>query len=240
MLGQVCAAGYYDGSNATTGLVQCETCPSGTACKDKPGVTLRTLPIFPGFYRPSASLLRSTQPSRRRALVTNSTPIASYSTSIDVRRCPDASVNCSNEPVCEHTTSSCLGGSNSEGDALCRKGLGGVLCRTCINFTDDARVYFSGATESEVAQCKPCRDTLPLTVGVGVPAVLAAIALVVVATKYRFKHWFDDKLSDAPKDRLRHNWNAYNPLTKFKILLSFYMMCAAALPFTPCRPAVIM
>ena len=61
-----CEIGLYN--NASDGGVQCLTCPVGTACNNL-GVTLASLPLKPGYYRPSTS-------------------------SVDVRKCSDAGAGC--------------------------------------------------------------------------------------------------------------------------------------------------
>ena len=63
----VCERGYFDADEGTS--VTCELCASGTSCNTA-GTTLATLPVKRGYYR---RLLSTT----------------------DVRRCPDAAVNCS-------------------------------------------------------------------------------------------------------------------------------------------------
>ena len=218
----VCKPGYYDSSNATGDRINCLLCPSGTAC-DAAGFTLHTLPIAPGHYRPSTRLQLAAQISRGRALLSNgSTPAAWFSPSIDVRRCPDAAVNCSNAPVCPHTTSGCRGGGDS--DALCREGLGGIFCRTCLDRNDGTRVYYTGATDGAVAQCTPCKDTLPLTVGMSALVVVLAFMLWVTGRSHYIRK---RRRSASVRDWTANLWRAvkpFKPLNKCKILLSFYMI----------------
>ena len=212
----VCRDDYYD-SRDDGSPVDCEPCPSGTRC-DMPGNTLRTLPVLPGYYR------------HYRA----------HGASIDIIRCPDASFGCSNEPVCLNTTSGCVGslvsdpssaagpryrrltesqGEQGNSSALCRTGLAGVLCRLCVQ-REGMRVYYAPATDSAVAQCKPCKGLLPIAIGAGVAIVSAVVVLAVVMRRgYR-------RLSDRRKQYLRHGVETIKPFNKLKIVLGFYLMCA--------------
>ena len=122
----------------------CVACPVGTDCADREGVTLSTLPIKRGYYRPA-------------------------DTSDDVRRCPDAGANCSSAALateCEQSSSGCFGGDDPS--AACRPGLEGTFCQLCSNRTaEGGRIYYSRASDTEPAKCKPCGDIVGLTAGIG-------------------------------------------------------------------------
>ena len=86
-------------------LDRCCTCPVGSDCSGG-AITLADLPILPGYFRRSFD-------------------------HIDVRRCPDAAANCrGGKSTCLSTTSACQGGRSH--DAICRPGLTGIFCRSCV------------------------------------------------------------------------------------------------------------
>ena len=101
------------------------------------GATLERLPLRPGYYRQN-----------------NETT--------DVRRCPDgASVNVHNctsdargNAVCE-STSGCQGGAA----ALCAPGLRGTYCQLCEP-REEGRMFYVAASETMVAHCELCGNTL--------------------------------------------------------------------------------
>ena len=106
-------------------LDRCCTCPVGSDCSGG-AITLADLPILPGYFRRSFD-------------------------HIDVRRCPDAAANCrGGKSTCLSTTSACQGGRSH--DAICRPGLTGIFCRSCV----EADEYFSSAERGVNATCKPC------------------------------------------------------------------------------------
>jgi len=124
----VCKEGFYN-SNASEGGVSCVTCPSGTNCGV--GTALESLPVKRGYFRLNVL-------------------------SLDVRRCPDAAVNCDDAPACPESTSGCRGtvnGSwpsgrrlqalpvqaNLHSSAGCHDGLTGVFCRLCTPRDDGKR-----------------------------------------------------------------------------------------------------
>ena len=100
----VCEAGYFNNNSmadhAADSAVDCQPCQVGTSC-NLPGTTLRTLNLTKGYWRPS--------------------PV-----STDVRRCPDAAVNCWDEgrDACDDTHSGCRGGADFE--TQCAAGLRGL------------------------------------------------------------------------------------------------------------------
>ena len=113
-----CLPGYYDAIEGSD--VRCATCPSGSDCAQPPadGISLSTLPIKAGYYRHS-------------------------NRSEDVRRCPDAAVNCGGASTCEESTSGCRG--TIDGVANCYAELHGVFCQLCAPREDAALVYYRAA-----------------------------------------------------------------------------------------------
>ena len=167
----VCRAGYYN-HNASVGSVNCRECVSGTQCS-RPGTVPETLPIKRGYYRLS-------------------------STSLDIRRCPDAGVNCTNAPECAESTSGCRGfvdiraqgpedtlnpsqaagwssNASNENITLCRQGLKGAFCLLCE--ARDVRVFYAAATTRRPARCDPCRETVRDTILIALSLVLALVAI---------------------------------------------------------------
>ena len=151
----VCEAGFY----ALTPS-RCVPCPIGTSCPEELlGITIATLPIKPGFYRPSG-------------------------TSIDVRRCPDAGTVCSEtnaSAVCAGAAlSGCQGGRDPAN--LCRDGLAGVYCTLCVNGTA-GNLYYAKAEGDEPARCEPCRDTAAVTAGAAAGVVVGLVLLLTLLVK---------------------------------------------------------
>ncbi|KAL3921489.1 MAG: hypothetical protein SGPRY_004887 [Prymnesium sp.] len=187
----VCKAGYY---NTTLGNSSCEVCPSGTSC-DAPGSTLATLPVKRGYFRLS-------------------------NTSIVVRRCPDAAVNCVDELECPRTTSGCKGTlllEEATASLGCHSGLKGPYCLKCIRESGQ-RVYYSAATPSHLAQCRECRDAELHLFLVILLALLTACAIVLLAVR------LDRRLSEAHRLQLRLAWRRFTPHVKLKILAGFYLI----------------
>ena len=88
---------------------RCAPCPIGTDCSALFGVTLRVLPLKRGYYRSSP-------------------------TSVDVRRCPDASANCTLSECDGGLMSGCLG----EPTQPCADGLTGHYCSACFAWSRPA------------------------------------------------------------------------------------------------------
>jgi hypothetical protein len=197
----VCEAGYFDADEGAG--VRCKLCASGTSCSAV-GTTLAALPLRRGYYR---RLLSTT----------------------DVRRCPDAAVNCT-ASECPESTTGCRGtvllastnASNAIADALgCAPGLTGVYCMSCDRESSAAnasseQLYYAPATSSAIASCKPCGDTLALTVAqaIGILAIIVA-ALGVTYAAHRFG------LSAAQKEKLAAMLKKFNLGVKLKILIVF-------------------
>ena len=138
---------------------------------------------------------------------------------IDLRKCPDASTNCDDAPVCENTTSGCRGGTDSTGDGLCQPGLTGVFCRQCALNNSSTLAYYRTATNDEIAGCDECQDTLGTTFGVGIGSAIAASLLLFV-----FFRWYRQSWSATRRERVQQVWAALKPLNKLKIATSFYMI----------------
>jgi hypothetical protein len=137
-------------------VVQCETCPIGTACISR-GSTLEQLPLLKGYYRLD-------------------------NTTVDVRICPDARKNCSTSfgtLKCE-SSSGCQGGT---GDP-CAAGLTGTYCALCDRSGDEL-VFYQPASSTGIAQCRSCGNTLSQTIGIAVGLVAAAILLIALL-RYSF------------------------------------------------------
>lgn len=199
----LCKAGYYDGAEAAKEVV-CLTCPSGTAC-DKPGHTLGSLPVLPGYFRLDNG-------------------------SADVRRCPDAKANCSDSYACLTSTSGCRGtieatmtagdtgrrrlaeSSDTAAREGCRPQLTGVFCRRCVQGTE--RVYYSPATRDEVAACKPCRarSRTAILIVSGLAVGLAVCGQLGVLLYRR-------RLHVRLKEQASRAWSAFTPHIKLKVVI---------------------
>ena len=172
----------------TAAVVTCAVCPVGVDCSER-GSTLQSLPLSPGYYRLSTS-------------------------SVDVRRCPDASAGCSTSQ-CAASTSGCVGG----GAAFpCAANLTGTFCQLC---EEPHGVYFVPASSTRVAHCAPCEDTLAATAAIALAFI--AMAAVLVATVMMMWHC----LPEIFKARLFYAYAAFTPQVKLKILVGFYMIATA-------------
>ena len=111
----ICDRNHYNFIATAPGVEpHCRRCGVGVACPMR-GTMRSDLTVLPGYWR--------------------------HADSLDIRRCPDASANCSSEAVCEHSTSGCRGGSDTR--AYCAEGLTGPFVRACnsnmasINYTSN-------------------------------------------------------------------------------------------------------
>ncbi|KAL3930332.1 MAG: hypothetical protein SGPRY_001582 [Prymnesium sp.] len=181
----VCEAGHF---NNTLRNWSCVVCPSGTDCRSA-GFTLATLPVRPGYFRRNPE-------------------------SVDVRRCPDAASNCSNDVQCETSTSGCAGSATSTG---CHAGLEGAYCLLCTHDSDE-RVYYSAATSTARAQCKECPDALLHLILIVLGSVLAAcVGGWLLYHGYR-------RLPAASKLQLQESWHKFTLHVKLKIVVGFYLI----------------
>ena len=142
----ICEIGFFD-EHAVPGQdgPHCVPCSVGTRCSTL-GVTLRTLPIAKGYYRPSVE-------------------------SQDIRRCPDADAGCP-EPTdvdCASSTTGCRGsggaavtvpfrrlqdGGSEPADEYCLPDLRGTFCALCRNQSS----FYVAATKTSDAHCEPCAE----------------------------------------------------------------------------------
>jgi hypothetical protein len=184
----LCADGFYD-TIAGTG-VQCSPCPIGTDCSGR--ATIDRLPLIPGYYRLD-------------------------NTTIDVRTCPDAHTNCSDNfgsSACE-SSSGCQGG---VGDP-CAANLTGLFCKLCDRSQTTTPVYYQPASPDAVAQCVACDDYVALT-ALTVTAVIIGVVILVLGVAYALR-----KLSKTSKAKL---FVVY-PILKNKFKIAFGMCPGPAL-----------
>ena len=216
-----CQPGYYDRAPAGS-PVDCQTCPSGSDCSTAAGFTLTTLPIKRGYYR-------------------------LHPGSIDVRRCPDASTNCSDLPECEESTSGCRGdlhlnatefeavtiiSSRRRADELrgsfftsrpatggCYEDLTGVFCRVCKPRDDGKPVYYAKADKSHRARCALCRENARDTLLVLIGGMLAlGLALFLLLQAWGVC------VAEWRQKQFHRAWTTFKPHNKLKILIGFYMI----------------
>ena len=190
-----CSVGFYRApldfvSGRDECIDQCCSCPvSGTRCTNG-SINLVDLPIAPGYFRPSDG-------------------------SVDVRRCPDAAVNCSGRSECAWSTSGCQGGRDGN---LCREGLTGAFCRSCI---EDFHFYQPAETGVN-AHCQPCVNISSSRGGtlliVAVSVTLVAIAIVAIVRR----------LTPERKQCIVNVWHymvdVHSLPTKLKIVIGFYQI----------------
>ena len=191
------------------------------------GVTVLTLPLLRGYYRPSEL-------------------------SLDVRRCPDANAGCqqSSTDACDTSTSGCLGGSlpsiasdnslisverralHSVKSALrstrvlaelpitgsgCMPGLRGTYCQLCINESS----YYVAATSDSAAHCESCDQLLVQSLaGISGVAVGFAAVVLLLRTQRRCRQIMLSAWERVTLSRLKN---------KLKIMVSFYQVRRAAL-----------
>ena len=102
---------------------------------------------------------------------------------VDVRRCPDAAVGCS-DGDCLEGSSGCIGGNDI--DHACLPGLTGVFCRLCSKKDH----YYVVARTDRVAHCASCAAASGLGVRVGLLIMLTILAVwaAVAYLKRQFPH----------------------------------------------------
>ena len=201
---------YYDEDEGPD--VSCALCPSGSDCV-LAGTTLAAIPIYRGYYRRSPN-------------------------TIDIRRCPDAGTNCGNKYVCPQTTSGCRGtvvarnetsrrlqSDNAPSELGCADGLTGLYCMLCDRKAFREPVYYAPATESDIAKCKLCGDTLSTTIAVAA-GIIAAVGLAAALVYGLYRHM----LSPKRKDALNSLLEKFSLGTKLKILIVFCARQARAKP----------
>ena len=159
------------------------------------------------------------------------------STSIDVRRCPDSRSECgvrdrTGALTCSEIGSACFGtadpnsteGSSRSAGELpsaigCREGLVGVFCQLCDRSNVSVEIYFSPASSGKPAQCKRCRDLISQFV-----AAYIAIAAVLVLLLFVLVPFCLHRLSARRREQFHCAWVNCTPLTKGKIVISFYLI----------------
>ena len=198
----ICLELFYDIRINLTGLgPDCRDCLTGTDCQHSKGITRYTLPLSVGYYRHSTR-------------------------SIDVQRCPDATANCSRsvDTECKQSSSACRGGHSECGD-----GLGGPFCQLCTSFLPSPSMppvprelegtgveqtnlpdrvvymYFSAATDTQRATCKPCSDATSFMASLlaGFGGLLGVLSFVCIATV--FTQWLQ-KSKNHVAVRIREIW----------------------------------
>jgi hypothetical protein len=180
----------------------CCPCPIGTDCNAAIllPITLADLPLSPGYFRPNSS-------------------------SIDVRRCPDAAANCDvAESTCLNSTSACVGGRDTKRG--CLPGINGTFCRGC----EDPNSFYVGAVEGAYATCRPCVEvvsggTLEVVI---VAAIVLAVGMILSAlyalyVRVLARAGRDDEVANL--SQALHDFTTRHTLTcKAKILVGFYMI----------------
>lgn len=194
----------------------CRRCQVGTNCS-RPGRTIATMPVNPGYYRLSVS-------------------------SSDVRRCPDAALGCTSgvsecgaesHSGCAGTGNANIGGTataatrgatrrrmllygpdvaNFSAAIGCRPGLNGTYCKLCMPHPE--RVYYSAATRSHEAACRPCQDMATRNIGLAL-LISAALAFAALALRLSAR-----RLPETRQQQLEYAWRAFTPAIKLKVLLA--------------------
>ncbi len=209
-----CKPDYYNSASDESANLNCTACPYGTDCRWSSGATLTTLPVKRGYYR-------------------------LHTDSVDVRRCPDAAVNCVKASECQESNSGCsgtAGGQNDSstfggrrrlqagnttlpGESGCYNDLTGVFCRLCAPRDDGVLVYYVAATTSHRAHCQECRQTARDSILLFCGYLgLAAMSALLLFCMYRAC------LSKRRKLQLHSAWRSFTPHHKIKILIGLYMI----------------
>ena len=202
----VCQRGSYNNATSAGGL-SCAACPAGTNCS-RPGLLLTTLPLKVGYYRLNES-------------------------SLDVRRCPDASEGCGGNGAgeCYESRSVCHGGEDVA--TQCMPGFTGAFCLLCEQPRHIRRTVLHGSNHSQpensiVVQsgdgkqfaCVDCAvdgllgHTAAVLAAAVAGLVLMLFALEVVRRRLpAYVQWWIVRL-----------WRASNPPNKLKIVMGYYMI----------------
>jgi hypothetical protein len=163
------------------------SCGVGMRCS-RPGTTRRNIELEPGYWRMSADAL-------------------------DIRRCPDASVNCSSSgnATCAHSTSGCRGGTNQS--TYCAATLTGPFCKLCAEQQHAKRVYYDAASTDHVARCKSCDDVFSNIAGRTIAVFVAVLLVLLLCTIVLARRLPRDTVFQLTRFR-----KATHPETKLKIL----------------------
>lgn len=212
-----CDVGYVNVQRDPRLAAVCHRCSGGTLCAEE-GIYIETLPLKVGFYRISPH-------------------------SLDVRRCPDASLNCTltdgSYGECAHGTSACRGGVQQSARVMlpnssstcseimgtfneqCADGLVGPFCQLCdpTNTSFGKRRFYEGSSESRQAQCYDCLDLLSSTGVRNAFLLLVASAALVTALVFIAKRYFPLYL-----DEWTRYFRALGLLEKLKHCYGFYVI----------------
>lgn len=201
----------------TNASYACCACPIGTLC-DHEGISIEALRLHNGIQLESIPIKRGYY---RRSMF-----------DVDVRRCPDASANCTGQSECENSASGCFGSGDdrnalnqSGGDALCRQNLTGIFCRRCVNPNE----YYVLATNGQAAHCIPCSEVSSTTfiAAVGtVGLVCIGLGLIVFVIRVGFARRLPRtiKLLAMASRKIRKLLIKYSLPQKLKIIIGFYQI----------------
>ena len=193
----LCNEDYFDNVSLTDTEPQCVAVPNrhplSSAWRHR-----QSLDIERGYWRPSIE-------------------------SLEVRRCPDAAVGCTDAFQCNASHSGCRGigaGNESVGPLGCHPTLDGPYCRLCNASAFDGQAhYYSQASPTAPGQCRLCRDLAHTTI-ISVLGVLVAAGLILLLLSFAYR-----RLVTASQDKLlRRVWRTFTPHLKLKILLGFYLI----------------
>ena len=191
----LCQADYFFNASSLAGSrnAACARCGVGTDCREL-GSARSTLPLVPGYWRPSNE-------------------------SLDIRQCPDATAGCAfsdDVGVCDSSTSGCIGGRDV--DSLCAPGLSGPLCLLCPTHLNGSRVFYEAATQYEPAKCADCDTLIGQAIG-----VLVAMPVGIMGAAYAaFRAWKCTPLHR--RQSIQRVLIATTPHVKGKILLGFFFI----------------
>lgn len=221
----VCDTGYYDGNasmavdvdlqrltsaagNPSTVLgaaVECFACPPGVQCVG--GSTLENLPLRVGYFRLDV-------------------------TTDDVRRCPDASANCSGASECPASSTGCIGGDDP---AACAPGLRGVYCQLC----NESDAFYVAASDDATAHCKPCARVMSDPQMQAFVAVMSTLVTLAVCSLFIralpvlrrqgepstlwFTRWVSALERFTLLNKLKQLWAFYQIATRVDVVYEIYL-----------------
>ena len=177
----------------------CVDCMGGVDCSE-PGGVVANLKIRPGYWRPSNA-------------------------SLDVRRCPDATIEC--DTSASGCPSGCRGGRAIESYCGDGSNLAGPFCLLCKQpAAGEGWRYRVKGRGGEGAKCELCEDDSPGHAVAIILAIAAAATVGLLACPYIWAR----RLPVARKQQLRgfgsfaiHSLTLHN---KLKILIGFYLLAS--------------
>jgi len=209
-----CAEGYFFATEEyTRGRSECTpvgrnestpccTCPIGARCQGgsrgiglpQEAIAIQNLPIRPGYFRLSTS-------------------------TVDVRRCPDSAANCSGHAECPQTASGCAGGNDEN---MCRPGLTGTFCRSCMESQHYYEPATSGRDPQSYAHCESCRNVAGSRSG----AILITAGCVTVAILLGISVFYHLPVPkrEFVNDAVQYLIEKQGIPTKIKIVIGFYQI----------------